>query len=274
MTAASYTHLIFMIATCGLGMVDPPEAAEPAAPEVRAAPSEAAVLAQQLGSRDFAERQAAAAELSEMGSDAYEALRKAYQACDDLEVRLAIQQIVRDSFFEERLFSQHGFLGIGPVILGEHDDPHVPPGRAAVYVSSIVENSSAAAAGLHLSDLILTMDGQPFPREVTTDSFSERIREAGPGTIVRLGVQRVKLNVDVAVEIEVTLGRRPMRYYLSSLPDQPYLGWLEETAADFGHWWADWSGEQPSAAATLPVPQPSPDTRPVKIHRVPRRSRP
>lgn len=81
--------------------------------------------------------------------------------------------------------------------------------QAAVVVSDVVTGGPAATAGLAKRDIVVSLDGKPFPRfrpdRVVTAYLEREILTRRPGDVLRLGVVRG----DERREIEVTLGRQP-----------------------------------------------------------------
>lgn len=101
-----------------------------------------------------------------------------------------------------------GLLGLQPV------EPEVAQflnlaNQAAVVVSDVIKGGPAANAGIMKRDIIVTLDGKPFPRfrpeRVVTAHLEREILLRKPGDRVRFGIVRGNEHR----EIEVTLGRQP-----------------------------------------------------------------
>ena len=187
-------------------------------------------LVGRLGSAVFNEREDATERLLELGSRAYEVLAREYQASDDYEVRLRIRDIVTRCFFHENLFGRSGFLGVGLEVYGRAIDQRVPEDCSGVAITQVVPDTAAARAGLETADLIVAIDGQPLPPDLDREGFSRMIREAGPGTVVRLSIYRGRR----LRRLDVTLGVRPLEYY----NEARHLQMIEQTTLQFDRWWS------------------------------------
>ncbi|MFQ5492309.1 MAG: PDZ domain-containing protein, partial [Phycisphaerae bacterium] len=216
-------------------------------------------IVEQLGSADFDRRRQAADRLRSIGSEAYDALREAYQVCDDYEVQLRIQEVVKRIYFDENLLGQNGFLGVGLRDVGHHDDPRVQPGHTGMEVNQVIPGTAADRVGLRRNDLIVRLDDDPLEGILSMTEFSQTIRDAGPGAMMRLGFYRGT----ELLEVEVVLGRRPIQYYANQI-DMDYVNMLLETEVRFAHFW---QRRFAPANATQPVsPNPDSPSKP-ELHR-------
>lgn len=101
-----------------------------------------------------------------------------------------------------------GIVGLQPV------EPEVAEflklsNQAAVVVSDVIKGGPAASAGILKRDIIVTLDGKPFPRfrpeRVVTTHLEHEILLRLPGDRIHLGVVRGSERREVAV----TLARQP-----------------------------------------------------------------
>jgi serine protease Do len=81
--------------------------------------------------------------------------------------------------------------------------------NSAVVVSEVVKDGPAQAAGIEKRDIIVSVDGEPFPRfnpeNVVVAFFERKILAAPIGKAMRLGVVRGSEQL----EFDVTIGRQP-----------------------------------------------------------------
>lgn len=71
-----------------------------------------------------------------------------------------------------------------------------------IVIDNVFDPSPASRAGIHIDDVLSTMDGRPIS---TVYDFQRILYERGPGSRVRLGLLRAKK----PLELEVTIERRP-----------------------------------------------------------------
>jgi len=223
--------------------------AERGAPQTRPAVNAEQVraLVRQLGAGDFDQRRDATRALRALGSDAFDILTEEYRASDDYEVRLRIQEVVEVVFFEEQLFGRMGFLGVSFLPAVHAVDDRVPRGQVGIDIHNVVPGTAADLGGLRAGDLIVGLNGQPLSGDLSRDGFSDLIRDAGPGTVLRFEVYRGR----EPLTFEVTLGRRPIDYYA----DPVYERALDDTSRHFRRWWREHVGDPARPrAATVPMP--------------------
>jgi len=210
-----------------------------------------------LASPEYSRRKEATVRLTEIGVIAYRRLHAAFHESDDLEVKLLIEQIVRDSWLAHRVFDRIGFLGISRKIeaLPSHDsDPRISQGHVGIAVGSVIENTGAARAGLKVDDVIVALDGVPIKGDdvVAFSSFAESIRERGAGARASLTVLR---GAEVK-EIEATLGPAP-RDGLSTV--QGLRGLYRSAVSNLETWWFDEFRKPPDATSgVLSIPDVQP----------------
>ncbi|TVR49580.1 MAG: PDZ domain-containing protein [Puniceicoccaceae bacterium] len=101
-----------------------------------------------------------------------------------------------------------GLVGLQPV------DPEVAEfldirGQAALVVSEVMEESPAGEAGFQVRDILLSLDGEPFPRfspdRVLATFFERALLERQPGETITVDVLRGRERL----AIEARLGRQP-----------------------------------------------------------------
>ncbi len=170
-------------------------------------------LITELGSPLFREREAGTMRLLEIGVPSFAQLSAGFRKTDDLEVRLRIERIVRDAYFDENLYNRNGFLGVSqaPVPIVPDDHPGIPEGRIGIRVLNVIPDTAAEQSGIERDDVIIALDGAPLPDEGldTVTAFGELIRHRGPGAVMAVTILRGARRIEIAV----TLGRRPTVYY-------------------------------------------------------------
>ncbi|MCC7294035.1 MAG: PDZ domain-containing protein [Phycisphaerales bacterium] len=232
------------------GQTAPQSSPDPAAPSedrLTESPEPSAELAAridawilELASPTHQVRDAASDSLTEHGAHALRQLRQAYVASRDLEVRLRIETIVREAFFNERLYSKNAFLGISmePMQVTHAMDPRVPQGGEGIVIGGIVPGTSAEQADLRARDIIIMLDGEPVHANRSVGdpgSFSEVLRLKGVGADITLTVIRR----DALTEVPVTLGARPREYY-RSMEAPNFAEQKNRIEGDFRTWWRKW----------------------------------
>ncbi len=204
-----------------------------------------------LDSPAFAERTSARQAIEEIGVFACAQLREAYRTSDVLEVRLAIESLLRTIYLNHHLLDQNGFLGIRHqnIPIEADLDPRIPDGGVGLSVDSVLPGTAADRDGLRQYDVIIRLDGEPLgrPRRLGEENeFGETVRLKGPGAVITLTVLRGAEQLD----IRVRLGRRPEEYY--SYGNDPRLAEkLREQQARFQVWF-DRHVRAPQPAATEP----------------------
>ena len=71
-------------------------------------------------------------------------------------------------------------------------------GATPPYVEEVEPNSPAAKSGLRPDDLIVYVDGELIP---TIKAFKDYMRQVGPGTKIRMEVQRANRLQTVTVDL-------------------------------------------------------------------------
>jgi serine protease Do len=95
--------------------------------------------------------------------------------------------------------------------------------QAGLVVSEVLDDSPAAAAGLRERDIILSVDGRPLPvlkpDRVLITWFQREVDRRRPGDIMKLGLQRDKQPVDIAVTLADAplLPREAPRHFFENL---------------------------------------------------------
>lgn len=192
----------------------------------------------ELASPRFDVRVRASRRLSESGASVLPHLRRAYLASRDLEVRMRIEEIARELYLDDQLYSRNAFLGIsmGWPTITHAMDPRVPLGAEGIHVENVVEGTAAEEAGLRRGDIIILLDGEPVRgNRIGGDpgSFSEILRRRGVGAVVTLTV----LRFEHTLEIDVTLRARPREYYDRDSPALAEQRRAVESA--LLRWWTD-----------------------------------
>lgn len=145
-----------------------------------------------LKSPHYATRSKAVEDLVQVGTPALARLRRAYRANGDLEVKLAIGDVVRRAYFNHHVFDRNGFLGISMRAYSfdqrksEHDralravktrrpvkepltvPPLLPDHIVGVEVRKLTPDTAATRAGLEVYDVIFEVDGKRFSAEANT----------------------------------------------------------------------------------------------------------
>ncbi len=157
---------------------------------------------EQLSSPDYAQRQAARTNLGSIGAPSFAKLRDAYQATDELEVRLLIESMVKDAYIRwHARANKAGFLGITSrsVPLASASDKRVAPGSVGLIVTSVMPGTPAELAGLRVGDIIVALEGQHISAQDVKPFrvFAAKIQKFGPGRRVRLSILRGKAQLDV-----------------------------------------------------------------------------
>jgi C-terminal processing protease CtpA/Prc len=163
-----------------------------------------------LKSEDFRKREAAQSELlawsRERPEEAMEQFLTHWRVADDPEVRDRCQDILRELVSDLYLKDGEGFIGIR--MQDEWADiPGDPKRRAVIRVAQLVPDAAAEKAGIQLNDLIAGLGDQTWHEGLASMQFTDKIRKMKPDTKVTLKVLRDGNLRD----IEVTLGRRPLR---------------------------------------------------------------
>jgi hypothetical protein len=189
----------------------------------------------ELGAPEFSRRERARNDLVRIGAPALAKLRDAYRTSTDLDVRLSLEDIIRNVFLNHHLLDTNGFLGISQrqsPVTSAHD-PRVPPGGVGIVVDRVLPDTAAERFGVQENDMIIRLDGEPNPiprRGFGRGDFGEAIRRRGPGTRVALTIVRG----GQTFELEVELGRRPEYYYADQ---REFRTDLHEVRERFAIWW-------------------------------------
>ena len=205
-------------------------------------------LIDQLDAPNYKDRETAAKGLTDIGLRVLSSLRQAYSETKSLEARLAIEETVRQVYFNYHVFDENGFLGISmrPYIPKARQpnrrSPRLPPvqlpeGVSGVIVVSVMAKSAASQGGLLVNDVITAVEGESFQESDPTKALSDAVRANRPGTTISLtvirGANELKLNA--------TLGRTP-EDNLTGRTGSRVLGTAElfqEASRRFPAWWAE-----------------------------------
>lgn len=101
--------------------------------------------------------------------------------------------------------SESGYLGIAPVDVDSNVSKiyNLPIG---VYVSEVIENGGAAAAGIKKGDIIIEIEGTSV---TSMDDLTEELSYYSPGETVTVVIQRQSDGEYRKQEIDVTLTKKP-----------------------------------------------------------------
>lgn len=229
------------IALAQTATVPLPEIAGPTEEELNISLDEAAVReiddnVKLLGAPLYVDRERATRELIDIGVRTFRRLREEYRRTDDVEVRLRIESIVRQAYFDHHVFDRNGFLGISQDtrFYPDHNaDSRIPEGFVGVRVRQVIEHTAAEAAGISVEDIVISVDGEPvtFIGERTAEVFGNSLRMRGPGARVTLRI----LRGSEELELVVRLGRRPPQYYGND--GSTHSEMLSMAQAKFPEWW-------------------------------------
>lgn len=235
-------HLLLLIAVAGAlasARVAPAQrVAAPAQPAIkpappmlvtsRPAPEVVQQLVQQLGSRDWQQREDAAGRLMGLGPGAYEGLIRAYSRSTRFERRIRIKEIASAIFLAERFPPKTGFLGIRQQPAPASFDPATGKSRMAIRVLSVVPGTAAEKARLQPGDLLVKFNGKDIPRDTTGRVFSAMVGGLPPKA--RVTMQIIRGNQQG--KITVTLGSRPMRHQtpeVKAVARELWTNWWQST---------------------------------------------
>ncbi|GJM24409.1 MAG: hypothetical protein DHS20C16_08240 [Phycisphaerae bacterium] len=187
-------------------------------------------LLEQLGSPDFSVRESASKQLAEIGPAAFAKLSRHFGSHHDYEVRLRIQEIVKEQYLWHTLLKHKGFMGVNYT---PHTGTPFDPDQAAIIINRVEPGHAAQEAGLRPRDLIVSVNGQST--NDILDKFAERIQDQGAGGKLKLGVVRAGRSQRPAetLELTLTLKARPIEHYnAGELPDE-----LNARMQAYSIWW-------------------------------------
>lgn len=248
--------VLFILGSRGAAPADEPagDAASPhgaARDDVQAELDEATArrvdrMIAQLGALAYADREDAQRVLEEIGPPAFEKLRQAYHATDDLEVKLRIEDTVRQSYMYHHLLRRNGFLGVQLLSAFTHrEDPRIAPGHIGQQVT-VLAGLPAERAGLHDGDVVIAVDGQAIRADGIGPNgppFGEEIRVRGAGGHMTLTVLRHR----ETLTFDVTLVPRPVELYQGGRGgNQDLAEQLEATREALRLWWHETFRRQPA----------------------------
>lgn len=123
----------------------------------------------------------------------------------DPEIRQRCVAILRELVMDKYMSEGQGFVGIRR----ENklaDIPGKPDPCHAVLVTGVNRGTPADHAGIHLNDLIVSLNGATWSEPTASDDFAEQIAATKPGTKVTLKIFRDGKLFD----IDLVLARRPL----------------------------------------------------------------
>lgn len=208
-----------------------------------------------IGSPDYALRTSASEELIAIGAPAFAQLQASYRETEDLEVVLQVERIVQTAFFNQRVFSRHGFLGVSlytyPFPRRKGPPVTLPEGAAAVELTNVIKNTGASRAGLKIEDVIIAVDGASLEGAGMegVNHFSRGISTRRPGDKMILTVVRTTGQQD----IEVTLGPCPPELARRGSVRAVFQR-LQKANQQFQQWWPRNFREPGAPPATKAIP--------------------
>jgi C-terminal processing protease CtpA/Prc len=259
--------LCLSAALCGAAAAQ--DAAAPAA-DAASPPATLPELVAQLASQSWADREAAERALEAMAGDVTEALDPLLARVTDPEALRRLERIYRHHAPQAAYAGrtpQPGFLGINMMVVEPDQDERLAGRRHGIMVNQVVEGTAAEAAGIKQADLIVTIDGEPFVGDITTDHFARRIQQIGVGGQVEVAYYRG----DELHHVTVTL--TSARGFVPAVPtDRQGLSPASEQEADprvLAYRWRQWwrkhleqvrrkygpAAEAPEAGAAGTAPQ-------------------
>ncbi len=190
-----------------------------------------------LGAPRFKEREEATKSLIGLGSASLEGLSIAYEAAQDLEVRLQIESIVRSIYLDYHVYGRNGFLGVSlqPFIPDVSPRTPAPKNVVGIKVGQVIKNTAAERSGLQVEDIIVGVDGVTLEDAglQSVEAFSGAVRSRRPGTPMALMVLRKGRETAVPV----TMGRCP-----TDVVREGNVPVIQQAAAEaeqrFPLWWA------------------------------------
>ena len=204
-------------------------------------------LIPRLGVAGYKARDAATQRLVEIGPAAFGQLRRAYRESDEFEVRLRIEEIVREAYLTHHVYNVNGFLGISQDRNPRTPDldPRVPQGRIGILIRRIIEDTAAQRVGLQADDVIIALDGEPLggtgSRAIL--ELGEALRARGAGATVKLTVLRAA----ETLQFEAVLGPRPKIYYVGN--QTIVVQMLTAFRKNFPTWWTKYFHPSPTPRA-------------------------
>lgn len=200
-----------------------------------------------LASPKYGERKTAKDRLMEIGPGAFAQLSRAYRRAEELDLRLSIEEIVREAYLQHHVFSRNGFLGVqqSRVPVTPEDEPRIEEGYIGIQINRIIPGTAAEAVGILAKDVIVALDGRKLTGSgaQAINDFGEMLRTRGQGAAVSIRLFRGPLEL----ELEAILGPRPRQYYPRNQSTVSLM--LAQFEKGFRTWWAlrfgaDTSGER------------------------------
>jgi C-terminal processing protease CtpA/Prc len=194
---------------------------------------------ERLGAETFADRESAQRALldtaQKQADPVLKACAAAYRQTQDPEVRHRLKAVMQHVVETIVFRAPRGFLGIqmnhfqlqefGNNQVLVINNPAIP--SPFIRVSSVIENTGAAKAGLQANDMIVAVDGKTWERQ-NSAWFTAYIQSKSPGTQVNLTFLRDGKTNQVAA----VLGETPEA-------DREAMLAPERARPFFDHWWRE-----------------------------------
>jgi len=155
-----------------------------------------------LGAAKYAQRDRAEHFLLQQPPDQLAAVEKALVATRDSEVLSRLTRVAMHLFLKARtrFAGPASLLGIGlsldTVRLGPRDEDL----RMAVVVTE-TQPGFPSAEVLRVGDRVIALNGEPFPLDMTFDSFRRHVNTTPPGTIIQLTVLRGRQPLQLSLRL-------------------------------------------------------------------------
>ena len=116
-----------------------------------------------------------------------------------------INSMIDGTFEESNTQSGSAYLGVTVSEISEEASRmyNLPEG---LYVSSVAENSPAAAAGIQVGDVISSIDGTAV---TTYDELASELAQKNVGDVASVTINRTSNGMYNQSDVQVTLGSKP-----------------------------------------------------------------
>jgi len=181
------------------------------------------VLVERMRDDDYTKRKEAMKQLTGLlhekkKPEALAALLDFWKTEEDPEVKVRLHGLLKEHF----LRSKRAFLGVAFEVNSglEFQGKRV----AGLKILRVLKGESADRAGVLDGDILLAIDGKPFPATSTHDGVRSRIARLEAGQNVSLAIMRG----DEQREIRLQLGARTKEHLDRKLDEQLFENWFRE----------------------------------------------